>query len=368
MSAAAQQTNNPSWDKPIDSIKRVIEAIQFLKMPNPPRDSVVLLINSQEKGKFKKALEDCIGMNGREPDRETKVYLFGLVSCLSSEMSQALATLGYQNIPPEMFIHIGSNSGMAFRAAVHSALNQSDQNHEMGKDVVRNSLVDAAEILGIEYVAGNTDQAATPAPQAPRGDNVTSILRPQEVRSASSAQASDSTNEADLDLGTSSNMTGNSYLSTHAYGSKAALCFNTAMSKDQSSHTIIVDAALANDQRIYDWASAIKIQLGHKELPLLYAVLAGWRKGFKIVTREGVKSFEIERQPTNHFYVKVSDKGQVLRAVQISSQDAFPIMKVTLIQIMRQVPQELRAYPEIIIGMIKSSQCTPQIDKEEPQQ
>lgn len=367
-SAANQQSQPKGWDKPIDSIDTVIEAIKYLRMPEVSTQNLILLANSQERRKFKQALEECLMPKGKEVDRETKKYLFGMVSCLSNEVSANLSRIGFNNVPPELLIEIGHSNGMAFRSALQAAVTPTDPNQDLGMSTIISHLGNAANVLKIEYSTSPlpaNNEAARANQSSPQN------TEPQPLRPASSAEwpeksvstpskpapAAPKSQDVPRKEPESSALLTTNWLSTHVYGGKAALCFNAAQAREKNQQTLIVDAATAKGEREYEWDKAIKIQLGHKELPLLYAVLAGWRRSVKFSAHgtQNDKSFEIERQEKN-FFVKVSAKNEQLRAVKMSAQDAYPVMMVTLTQIIRQVPEELRGKPELIISMMKASQ------------
>lgn len=338
MASVANQQDNSSWNKPIDSVDRVIEAIQYLNMPLPAKKNIVVLSSSQEKGKFKESLELCLGLKGRGAEQDVKKYVFGMVSCLADDTFEDLAKLGYKDVPPDLLVGIGASNGMAFRAALTAAITPASHNQDLGMTTVGNMLFDASKRLDIAYTAPTNTSHRTESSQQQAQPEAAPEHYQQPDEMEDPAPASD-------------------WLSTHVYAGKAGLCFNAAKSKDKANHTVIVDAALAKGERQYDWPGAIKIQLGHKELPLLYGVLAGWRKSVKFSSHgaQNDKSLEIERQEKN-FFVKVNAKGEQQRAVPINSQDAYPLMLLVFTQIMRQVPDEMKGKHEIVLSMMRAAQ------------
>ena len=123
------------------------------------------------------------------------------------------------------------------------------------------------------------------------------------------------------------------YLSYHAYGSRAALCFNQDVTR-KGYPTITIDAAIGVGDKAYDWKHKIRLQLTRKELPLLAAVLVGLLPSceFKNHGEDKTKMFKIENQG-NKFFVQVSSKGNQVRAVPILLEDAFHITSLVMKQL-----------------------------------
>lgn len=345
------------WTQPLASLEAVIGAIKHLNLPEVSRENMIALATCEEKNRFKKSLEECVGLTGTQPEKETKGYVCGLVSCISIPTTASLSSLGYPPAPVAMLIYIGSRNGMAFRSAINAAMTPNDPNRDVAIGLINSYLTEASEQLGIEY---KFDGAGASAPEIQTGNNVRNFERPAPAPAAAPQQPSRNQEAeaapAQLEPETPSV---NMRLSTHVYGGSAALCFNAAKSKDLKNFTLLVDAATSKGERSYDWQNAIHIQLGHKELPLLYAVLAGWRSGVKFAAHgaQNDKSLEIKRQgDKGSFYISVTAKGEKVRGVPVNSQDALPIMLLTFDQIMNQVPDSLKNRPDIVLSMMKASQ------------
>lgn len=361
----APENGNPGqWAKPIDSIDAVCDAIKFLKYPHISMENIKVLSTRPEKGRFKKALEECLGIHGHPPSVETQKYLYGLTACLSGEMILDLEQIGIANVPFDVLLEIGKTNGAAFRQATKAAINPTHPKHDLGLSVVSENISTAAALLGIEFHAAakakikaedaTTNASTTPTTSyAAQSQSRVSLpprnTLPENPPSRLPAQ--------DTSKPTTNSSAGevSKWLSTHAYGSKAALCFNAGISPD-NAHVVRLDAALAIGEKRYDWAKAIKIQLGHKELPLLFSVLVGWRNGVKFGShgKQNDKSFEIVRQEGG-FFAKVSAKNETVRAVPITSLDAYAVMTVTLTQILRQAPDELKGNTEVVLKLIKAA-------------
>lgn len=329
MSVAQKQ--KAAWGgKEINSIERVMQALDYLDMPNPKQEAISMIAVSQEKEKFKSAIEESL-QNGQQTSLETKRYLFGLVSCISGTFFQCLNQLGYDDIPIEAMIQIGKTNGMEFRGAVNAAIIPKDPNHHKSVQFVRATLQAACDHVGARLTAPHNRLCS--------------------VESRTTEQTAQSNQDAERPI-ENSGEDDNGFLSTHVYGSSAALCFNIALSKNNENHTIILDAALSPTKRKADWQNAIKFQIGHKELTILYAVLNGWHHSLKFVHE--TKSFELERQEGNLF-AKVNDRGNSQRSVPIGPQDACQIGFVVFSQIMKNVPKVLQNHPDIVHHMMRQT-------------
>jgi hypothetical protein len=354
-------TNKQSniWDgQPLDSITGIYNALAHLTLPKPMTGIMESIALGSEKNKFKKAIFECLEIGGIKAKIETKRYLFGLVNSISTITIQTVNTLlGYKNLPLDVFIQVGIDNGGSFYSAVKAATSPSDEKHASSITTVYQMILQASEKLGIdiEFDAPptlNNEQSAK-SPSKLEGKRSPSPAKPCNSQSDS---------EEPMQICSDEDEKKSDYLSSHAYGAKAALCFNA--SKSTNGHfAVIVDAAQSVGERKYDWTNAIKIQLGYKELPMLYAVLVGWRKSAKFDAHGAAndKSFEIERQDGENgkdgkFFVKVNAKGATMRAVPIGPMDAYPIMLVVLRQIIQDAPDEFRNKPEILIAMMKAAQ------------
>lgn len=356
MEATAQQHTRqqkaPWCGRPIDSVEMVFEAIKYLTAPIPSREAISLISTSQHRGRFKRALEECLQLHGnKEVGIETKRFLVGLTACCSDEMKQSLTKLGYPDINTEIMIHIGASNGMSFRSAVNAALVAEDPNNQAGLELVDNAIQEAAKAIGVP-VGSRREGAAVARPAL--GENAHKPdIRPDPVskRPSGDAPAAKFTEEHEQP----GRAEAPQYRSTHVYGSEAALCFNAGVSR-KKHHVIQVDAALLRNGK-FDWEhDALTIQLDHKELTLLYGVLVGWRNSCKFDAHGEArdKVLEIERQE-GKFYLNAYAKGKKRRAVQMNTEDAIQVMNLTLTQIVKEAPEELRGHPTIIIHLMKEA-------------
>lgn len=327
----------------IASQKDVFEALQFLNLPIPSEQVVSLIAAGSGRVKFKNALEACLRVDGSEPTKESKHYLVGLVNSVSpATMDKVTKLLGYKNVPIEAFIIVGQEEGTTFYRAVQAAVTATDPQHDEADSVVEEKLRYAVEKLG------QTLERSHP--------RVGSEPRTASVQKPGSASDPSRAGDEERVIPNAEEGTGDEYYSTHAYAGNAALCFNASRTPKQH-FAVSVDAAQSVGERKYDWKNAIKLQLNHKELPLLYGVLVGWRNKAKFDAHGAGndKSFEIERQD-GKLFAKVVAKGQSLRAVPIGPMDAYQIMNVVLSQIIKEAPDEIRKHPDLIVNQMRAAQ------------
>jgi hypothetical protein len=128
------------------------------------------------------------------------------------------------------------------------------------------------------------------------------------------------------------------YLSVHVYGGKAALCFNADTTRG-GVPTVALDAA-AGANRQYDWAGKVRLQLTRQELPIVAAVLLGYRQAceFKSHGANKDKGFSMERQDRGRVFVRVFAREQGVKAVPIEVGDAFYVGGLFLRQLGKVMP------------------------------
>lgn len=124
------------------------------------------------------------------------------------------------------------------------------------------------------------------------------------------------------------------HLSHHVYGSSYALCFNATTWKEECG--VMVDAAVSDGPRSYDWKKAIHVWLSPIEVAAIVAVFRKWRKGVEFAAHgtQNDKSFALEFQGA-HFFAKISakvDSGKT-RAVKILPGDATAVSILFLKQL-----------------------------------
>lgn len=329
----ARISEKNSWgDKAINSRAVVFEAFEYLNLPRPSIEGLTCVINSSNSAQFKSAIEEALQLNGQSASQETKRYLTGLALCISENMSSLINDLGYKNLPLGALIHIGSTNGIAFRNAVNSGITHKDPNFELSIGFIDDMIQDALIQIGAPPMRAQRAPFTLPSPA--HSEKISST--PKVVESST-------------------------FLSAHVYGSKAALCFNAV--SQNNKHVVIIDAAPMKEitnsdgHKSVDWKSSIKIQLGHKELPLVYGVLVGWSNSIKLDSHGAHhdKAFEIERQE-GKFFIKVLTKGKPPCALPMTGTDALGVSLLILAQIIKQAPSELQNHPNIIIDMMRQIQ------------
>lgn len=337
--------------KQIDSVQSVYDALTYLNLPHPSQEVINIIASGSGKGKFKSALEECLQITGKAPEPDTKRFICGLIQCVSSMYMKAVnESLGYENVPVEAFIIIGQlegvNGGMAFYSSVKSAITSNDPNQLSSLTFVHEKLTYAMDKIGCTL---SLSVPPTPSDVLSRSTQKLTSQHSQNAISLGAAQEEPTVTSSEVEEREEKN----DYSSTHAYGAKAAVCFNATKSL-QGHFCVTVDGALSIKERVYDWKNAIHIQLGYKELPFLYGVLVGWSNSIKFDAHgeKHDKIFEIERQK-DKVYVKILAKGQTLRAIPIGPMDVYPIMNLVLAQIIKEAPEEIRNYPDIIIQQMK---------------
>lgn len=130
--------------------------------------------------------------------------------------------------------------------------------------------------------------------------------------------------------------------SVHAYGGKAALCFEADQTR-RGAATVSIDAADATAPREYDWQSKIRIQLTQNELPQVAAVFLGLLPGCKFSShgQASNKSIEFRRQTgkaNQLMFVRVIEAEKKAKAVPISNADCFRVEALIMHQLKVQHP------------------------------
>ena len=118
------------------------------------------------------------------------------------------------------------------------------------------------------------------------------------------------------------------------------LCFNAT--EWEGKPGVMVDAAVSNGPKSYDWKNAVHVWLDTNEVGAVLAVFRRWRKGIEFAAHgsQNDKGFAIEFQG-QHFYAKVTAKkmGQhPTRAVKIMPTDATAVSILFLTQLAESYP------------------------------
>lgn len=127
--------------------------------------------------------------------------------------------------------------------------------------------------------------------------------------------------------------------SFHVYGGKAALCF-TADTTRRGDHTIALDGASLLAPKTYDWKNKIRIQLTRGELPVVAAVLLGFKQEceFKNHGPSNDKGFSLKRQDGGKIFASVFAAGQPVKAVPVFAPDLMWVAALVLQQVQKNCP------------------------------
>lgn len=132
--------------------------------------------------------------------------------------------------------------------------------------------------------------------------------------------------------------------SYHAYGSKAALCVETAVIEDLLDartpvfHSLNIEMAPAKAGGHYDWTSKVIFRLTKREFPLFIAVLMGWSPSLSFSNHgtENDKSLEITDQGP-HFFFKLR-QGKVTLAMPLLAEELFGVVTLAITTLARNTP------------------------------
>ncbi len=150
--------------------------------------------------------------------------------------------------------------------------------------------------------------------------------------------------------------------SLHAYGTKAALTFETDESR-AGMPTIFIDAAASVGERKYDWSNKLRLQLTRQELPVVAAVFLGIlpKCEFKNHGEGKDKGFSIENQG-KAFFIRVFAKGKNF-PVPVDPIDAFYIASLVLHQLRAAMPVPMEMNDLILlIRSIVKMKAQPKVD------
>lgn len=153
---------------------------------------------------------------------------------------------------------------------------------------------------------------------------------------AHAEQASQPTASPDREMDSETDGWGESF---HVYGGKAALCFNADRTRS-GTHTIALDAASTLAPKVYDWKNKIRIQFTRGELPVVAAVLLGFKQEceFKNHGPGNDKGFSLKRQDGGKIFASVFAAGQPLKAVPIFAPDLMWVAALVLQQVQKNCP------------------------------
>ena len=90
----------------------------------------------------------------------------------------------------------------------------------------------------------------------------------------------------------------------------------------------------------FDWQNKVRIQLTRQELPIVAAVVLGYRSAceFKNHGAGNDKGFSMERQGGGRVFVRVFARDQGVKAVPIETADEFYVAGLFLRQLGKVMP------------------------------
>ena len=247
------------------------------------------------------------------------------------DVNELLTKNGFQAITPQQAQLIGSEGSPCVKERFISAV------QKLGYDQGAREYVKK----GIVYI-----QALAPAPQRPQNpvnhqpEGSTSMQQasaPQDLPRNAPHQPQQGPEGMPAQHDNSAQMH-QDRISLHVYGGKAALCFESDMTKNEFP-TVAMDAAISTSARQYDWANKVRIQMTKAELPAVLAVLLGSSPycEFKSHGPQKDKGFSMERQGAKVF-IKVFAKGQGVKAVPVEASDVFYITTLFIRQLQKSMP------------------------------
>jgi len=292
----------------LGDITTALEAQKFPKVDK----TVIAAISRTGREEFLGHLATCV--SGQDSDGSRRNYLQGLLCCLTDEARAALRAL---QINPELddLVRIAAKTPARLATAIAAAHDPAHPRNAEAKEYLRVILVPpppAAEAPSAAPPPASAE-ANQPAPKPPAAP-------PAEESAPSNGR----------------------FRSAHVYGSNYAMCFNAGIGRDQRPG-IMVDAAVSNGPRAYDWRNAIHIWLNEKEVACALAVFRRWRKSVEFSAHGAAndKSFTLALQD-GHFFCKVSASKapqDKVRAVKIIKLDANEVSILFLEQLLLAYPQ-----------------------------
>ena len=291
-----------------------------------PSADTIQTISRNCRDEFLEHLSKCV--TDQDADGTSKKVIGNLLRCLSPDAVSRLKLIA-TNATADMVVPIALKSPTKLLSAIDAA---HDPQHERNADA-KAFLVSLFQQPDPQQQVGEPASDNPPPSRPPASDQ-------QPARNDRPTLANATQKSASPDK---------KYHSCHVYGSGYALCFNATEWGGKPG--VMVDAAVSNGPKAYDWQNATHVWLDTNEVGAVLAVFRRWRKGIEFSAHgsQNDKSFAIEFQG-QHFYAKVSAKkaGQhPTRAVKIMPTDATAVSILFLTQLAESYPaiplQELLA-------------------------
>lgn len=261
---------------------------------------------------FLEHLSKCI--SGQDRDGLSKKTIGNLIRCLSPDMVARIKTIAPE-ATIDQIVPLAKAVPTKLLSAVEAAGNPQHDRHDDAKDYLLAAF------------------APAPAGEPPSDEMHTPSAPTQNERAASDQSSPPSRQQPEA-------TDGKKYNSCHVYGSGYALCFNAGQWEGKPG--VMVDAAVSDGPKSYDWRNASHIWLDTNEVGAVLAVFRRWRKGIEFAAHgaQNDKAFSIEFQG-QHFYAKVTAKkagNHPTRAVKIMPTDATAVSILFLTQLAGSYP------------------------------
>jgi hypothetical protein len=306
--------------------KEVTSALSSLGFQ--PSVETIQTISRNCREQFLENLSKCI--TGQDLDGASKKMISNLLRSLSPDTLNKLKPI-VPDVTPDRIVPVVLKAPAKFLSAVDAASNPQHERHADAKDFLKGVFAAAEQ-------DSSPPPAAQDAPASPLSPTSHRYERPPQrderptTDSAPVARSRQAQGHAAAD--------GKKYHSCHVYGSGYALCFNAT--EWEGKPGVMVDAAVSNGPKSYDWKNAVHVWLDTNEVGAVLAVFRRWRKGIEFAAHgsQNDKGFAIEFQG-QHFYAKVTAKkmGQhPTRAVKIMPTDATAVSILFLTQLAESYP------------------------------
>lgn len=261
---------------------------------------------------FLEHLSKCIA--GQDQDGLSKKTIGNLIRCLSPDMVARIKAFAPE-ATIDRIVPLAKSVPTRLLSAIEAAGNPQHDRHDDAKAY-------------LVAVFASTPAGAPPSNQIPPSPAPTHNERAPSDQPASSSRRQPEATD------------GKKYNSCHVYGSGYALCFNAGQWEGKPG--VMVDAAVSDGPKSYDWRTASHIWLDTNEVGAVLAVFRRWRKGIEFAAHgaQNDKAFSIEFQG-QHFYAKVTAKkagNHPTRAVKIMPTDATAVSILFLTQLAESYP------------------------------
>lgn len=294
---------------PFSTTREVAAAIASLGFQ--PSTITLEAISRTCRDEFVEHLARCV--SGQDTDDTSKKFVGNLIRCLSPDTLNRLKAI-VPTVLPDQVVPLARQIPARLLSAIEAASDPAHAKHSEALAFLQSKLP--------SHTAEPPQRLAEPlATLEGLPSEYQARCRPEPTTHAPEPQ-------------------GKPYHSCHVYGSSYALCFN-ATTRD-GTPGVMVDAAVSNGPKSYDWRNAIHIWLNVNEVGAVLAVFRRWRKSVEFGSHgaQNDKSFGIEFQGA-HFYAKVSarkEPNHPTRAVKILPTDATAVSILFMTQLADSYP------------------------------